>query len=71
MFEFFTPGAPAGTTLVAVRPGQTITTPLRVVAQHLPLVGLQSQHTPFFITASAAQTPDAVRRARWQWHCAR
>jgi soluble lytic murein transglycosylase-like protein len=64
MFEFFTPDAPAGTTLVAVRPGQTITTPLRVVAQHLPLVGLQSQHTPFFITASAAQTPDAVRRAR-------
>jgi membrane-bound lytic murein transglycosylase F len=63
-FEFFTPGAPGGTAVLTLRPGQTLTTPLRVVAQHLPLLGLQSQPTPFFVTASAAATPDVVQRAR-------
>jgi membrane-bound lytic murein transglycosylase F len=63
-FEFFAPGAPGGTAVLTLRPGQTLTTPLRVVAQHLPLLGLQSQPTPFFVTASAAATPDVVQRAR-------
>jgi soluble lytic murein transglycosylase-like protein len=64
VYEFFTPGAPVGTAMLTLRPGQTLTTPLRVVAQHLPLLGLQSQPTPFFVTASAAATPDVVQRAR-------
>jgi len=63
-FEFFTPGAAPGAALLAVRPGQTITTPLRVVANHLPLIGLQGQATPFIVTATAAQTPETARRAR-------
>lgn len=63
-YEFYAPGAPAGTALLTVRPGQTITTPLRVVAQHLPLIGLQGRHMPFYVTATAAQAPEAAHRAR-------
>jgi hypothetical protein len=78
-FDFVTPGQTQGVGLVALRPGQQATTPVRVTAQHLPLFGLRGQDDGIQIKATVAEAPQCNQRVRVQlvlrpligpWHLA-
>jgi len=62
-FDFGLPAAPTGEAALFLRPNRGITTPVRIIAHRLPLIGLHGRSLPLQVTARLADAP-LIRRAR-------
>ena len=65
-FDFVTPEQLPSTGVVALRPGQHLTTPVRVTAHQLPWFGLRGQDCGVQLRATVVEAPQCTQRVRTQ-----